>query len=110
VIPDRPERLEGQLEPADHLELRLAHAVALLVVGLGGHWRDQLVGDERLELHRIGARIDRRVDERHRQVDAAVVIDAGLGDDEAWLSGSNPAAGDVNRGHRTPARARARRG
>ena len=80
----------------DHVVLAAVAGMGLLVVGLGGHWRDQLVGDERLELHRVGARIDRRVDERHRQVDAAVVIDAGLGDDEHVHGALRRSAGDAS--------------
>ncbi len=60
--------------------------------------RDEPVGGKRLEFDGVGAGFARGVDEPARGIDAAVVIDAGLGDDEDIVVLADPALPDPHRG------------
>ncbi len=71
-----------QLELPDHVELVGVAGVGALVVGGGGVGRDHVAGAEGLELHRVGAGPVRGLHQLQGQVEAAVVVDAGLGDDK----------------------------
>ena len=104
------EGLARELQLAQHLELALGAAGRLdLVRRLRRVTADQRLGAEGLELHRVGAGARRDLDEAMGQRGIAVVIHAGLGDEEDRRAGADGAAGDRDRrAHRdTPARARA---
>ena len=81
---DQPQMaVARQLQPAQHRVLRLRRiGGGGLVVRLAGAAAGQAVRLEALELHRIDARPRSGIDHRQRRLQVAVVVDAGLGDDE----------------------------
>ena len=82
----------GQFQPLEHRQLRLACVgVRLLVSSLGRGGSDESRGLESLELHRVRACRVRGVHQLARKIERAVVVHAGLGDDEARFAGANAA-------------------
>ena len=76
-------RLVVEFQPAQHLELRvLAARGAPLVLGLAGRAGHETLGLERLELHRVGTGLRGFAHESQGEVQGAVVVHAGLGDEE----------------------------
>jgi hypothetical protein len=72
-----------ELQPSDHLELGLGGSGQLLLVGrLLRTAGDQLCGAESLELDGVGARGHGRVHQPAGDGHVAIVVHAGLGDDE----------------------------
>ena len=59
-----------------------------------------VVDDVRLVLDDLDAGARRRVDHLLRDVEAAVVVDADLGDDERHVGGTDRAVSDLNLGQR----------
>src|SRR5262245_45320782 len=75
------------------------------VVARPGRPRIELRGLEVLELHRVGPRVSRRVDQLERLLEAAVVIAAGLRDDVGGLAVADPALTDPHLHHAAAPRA-----
>ena len=73
-----------QLQLAQHGQLILfaPSQIFFLIFGALGQTRSQTVGPEGLELDRIGSGVDRGVHQPAGQVQIAVVVDPGFGDDE----------------------------
>jgi len=86
-----------QLKLADHVELRLMPTRGLdLVLGLRSERRDHLFCLEGLKLYDVGAGLRGGIDQAQRHLQAAVVIDAGLGHYKARQSRANSPLSDQN--------------
>lgn len=97
---DLPQRLRRQLQPADHFEMRLlAAGRRRLILRLGCGRADEALRFESLKLHRIRTGICSSVHEAERQLGAAVVVHASLGNDETRLTWANATAGDFDGRH-----------
>ena len=101
----RLEAARWEFQRAHHVQLTFALTRGrALIGGLGRVGGNDMLGPEGLELDGVGTGARRRVDQPGRDRRVAVVVDAGLGDDEA-ASGANAARGDVKRfshGHHRP--------
>jgi hypothetical protein len=71
----------ADLEPPEHIHLRfIISDIAFLILGHAGVMSRDLLRRERLKFHDVRARCSSGVDQRQRKIQAAVVIDARLGD------------------------------
>ena len=93
TIPEALPGGEGQRELLQHRVL-LRGTARLLVGRSSGLFGDQCIRVKGLELHCVGASGYCQVDQLVRHGDVAVVIHAGLSDDEAGMSGTNLTTGD----------------
>ena len=110
LVAERGVRRGPELELAQHLQLAFTAARGLhLVRGLRRRARHQRLRAKRLELHRVGARRGGRRDELARQLEIAVVVDAGLRDHEHGSARADQAVADAHgrraHGRSTDARA-----
>jgi hypothetical protein len=72
----------GQLQPFKHRELVHVAGLACLIASRGRAAHHQVSGAEGLEFDCVGVRCACRIAQRKRERHVAVVIDAGLRDDE----------------------------
>ena len=73
----------GKLEPLDHFILTLGGiSCRKLILRFRRGGAEQIIGRERLKLHRVGPGGEGRIDQLKRHFEVAVVIDPGFGNAE----------------------------